>query len=193
MGIRLLSKKKIAAFASVAVFFSFVMLHGIPGFHIDVYSIMSPFDEDTLVEKADLIVVGTVLSDKLVASPSDTFPGVQITTLGSLGVLKDIASVQGGRTLGDSNTVEVRAMGDGAVVKNGLRYEMSSIETPDYKVGERVMLFLEYEKGHELGDGYYSLNGAAGKYVVYGNMAMSPDASMHTRVSDIQQKIRDLQ
>lgn len=189
----MLSKRKIAALASVVIFVSFVMPHGIPGFHIEVYSNLLPFDEDALVEKADLIIVGTVISDKLVASPSNRFPGVQITTLDSLSVLKDIASVQGGRTLGDSNTVEVRAVGDGVVVKNGLRYEMSSFETPDYEVGERVMLFLAYDEGHELGDGYYSLNGATGKYTVYGNKAISPDAAMNTRVSDIQQKIRDSQ
>lgn len=169
------------------------MLYGIPGFSGDVHPFMIFFDEDTLVEKADLIVVGTVLSDRLIASPSDTYPGVQVTTLGSLNVLKDRATVQGGMTLGGSNTVEVRAMGDGIIVKNGLRHEMSNSQTPDYEVGERVMLFLAYDEGHELGDGYYALNGAIGKYTVYGDEATSLDASMNTRVSDIQQKIMDSQ
>lgn len=189
----MLSKKKIAAFVSAAAFLSFVVLHGIPGFSSEVYSSVSPFDEDTLVKRADLIVVGTVLDDRLIASPGNGYPGVQVTMLGSLDVLKDRAAVQGGRTLGDSNTVEVRAMGDGVVIKNGLRYELSSSETPDYKVGERVMLFLEYDEGHTLGDGYYSLNGAIGKYTVYDDKATSLDTSMNTRVSDIRQKILDSQ
>lgn len=189
----MISRKKITAFASLAILLGFVWFHGIPVGSGDVHSMMAYYDTDQLVKEADLVIVGTVLNDRTVASPSDTYPGVQLTELGSLQVLKDIPSKQGGFTLGEASTIEVRAMGNGEVVKNGLRYDMNSNNSAKFATGDRVMLFLEYDVGNDNGDGYYILNGALGKYTVTdGETAKNPDPDRNVSVSDIRSKISSL-
>lgn len=189
--IEMSTKKYTITIAGTAILLGFVAFYGIPVGSGDVHSSMYFFDTDELIDRADLIVIATVNKDVITASPSDTYPGVQLTTLGNLEILKDRAGVQGEKPLGDEKSVEIRSMGNGIVVKNGLRYDVTSYQTPTFTVGERVLLFLEYDKGHDLGDGYYPLNGVVGKYLIDGDMANNVEPDRVVKVSEMKERIMD--
>ncbi len=175
-------QKSFSILATVGILFgTFVFAHGIPYAQVDTSSQIVIFEVDELTEKADLIVIGTVTNDKTIASNSDTYPAVRITSIESLEIIKGSE---------DAKAIEVREFGSGEVVKDGLRYDVTvSQGVPTYEQNERVLLFLDYDEGNALGDGYYVISGAYGKYSIDGNTASHLDSDRTEPVAQLKQKI----
>lgn len=175
-------QKSFSILATVGILFgTFVFAYGIPYAQVETFTQMVVFEVDELSEKADLIVIGTVTNDRTTASNSDTYPAVKITTIESLEIIKGSE---------DATAIEVRDFGSGAVVKDGLRYEVSTgASVPTYKQNERVLLFLDYDEGNELGDGYYIISGTYGKYQIDGNTAKNLDSDRTEPFTQLKEKI----
>jgi hypothetical protein len=90
--------------------------------------------------------------------------------------------------------IEVRLNGEGYADIPGVGRGVKITPPPweaDFKVGEKVLLFLDFDEGNVLGDGYYTVGGFQGKYSIVGDLAVNRDTSRNMQLSELLQIIKN--
>ena len=144
------------------------------------------YSHEDLALHADLILIGTVKSQWFDFRPFDDMP------------LIDTVKVQPEEWLknnhGIDSEVEIRYYGKWAKIADELRARGmgSAAFQPEFKIGEKVLLFLAKEKpGMYMGEGYYSF-GYQGKYSINGkDIAQNLDPEKTISMDEIRKIISE--
>lgn len=145
---------------------------------------VAPFDVEYGTEIADVIAKGTITDVRTESTGDPDHPFVAIATLQVEEYLKNPQQ---------SMTIEVRDVGQGIFdhPKHG-KVEVVAEESSDFKAGEKVLLFLDYDEGNVLGDGYYVIGIFQGKYSLKDDgTAKNADPSKDTTQQELEQKIKN--
>lgn len=145
---------------------------------------VAPFDVEYGTEIADVIARGTISDVRTESTGDPDHPFVAIATLQVEEYLKNPQ---------ESTTIEVRDYGQGVYdhPKHG-KVEVIADDSSDFKAGEKVLLFLDYDEGNVLGDGYYVIGAFQGKYSIKDDgTAKNADPSKDTTLQELEKKIKD--
>lgn len=145
---------------------------------------VAPFDVEYGTGIADIIAKGIVSDVRTESTGDPDHPFVAIATLQVEEYLKNPQ---------ESTTIEVRDFGEGVYdhPKHG-KVEVTADDSSDFKAGEKVLLFLDYDQGNVLGDGYYVIGAFQGKYSIQDDgTARHADSSKDTTLQELEKKIKD--
>ncbi|HEX7031555.1 MAG TPA: hypothetical protein VF172_01005 [Nitrososphaera sp.] len=136
-----------------------------------------------LAKRADLVIIGTVTDKRTETTESTKYPLVNIATIEVVEPLKNGA---------DSKTIEVRSFGTGEATINGIRYNVKVADgSSDLPTGKDMVLFLDYDEGNVLGDGYYVIGGYQGVFTIEDGMAENADSSRDLPMSELRTIIEE--
>ena len=155
-------KIKIGSIAGVFVIASLAWAIMPPAQH-QTFGMIIEYGPEELAQRADLIIVGTISDDIVETTFIDGYPARSVTTVQVGQVLKGTDT---------SKTIQINGFGSGEVIVDGIRTNVQVTENRlDYKQNENVLLFLDYDEGNVLGDGYYVISQVNGKYTIDGETA----------------------
>lgn len=140
-----------------------------------------PDDAEDLVRNSELIIIGTYVNQRTEYTNDDDFPLRSVTTVNVDEVLKGTYT---------NPTIEIYDFGSGTSFKTGYRVEIDSGINLEYKTNEQMFMFLDYDEGNVLGDGYFLLANQFGKYTINGTDANYIIEDRSTTVKDIRDKIQ---
>jgi len=144
---------------------------------------IAPFDPEYGTEVADTIALGKITDVRTESTGNPDHPLVAIATMEVEKYLKNPQN---------STMIEIRDWGQG-VFEDPEKGKVELIaDSADFKVGEKVVVFLNYVEGHVLGDGYYVYSTFLGKYSIdKDGMAKNKDPKLDTSEEDLEKVIKD--
>lgn len=133
---------------------------------------------------SDTIILGTVSDIRTESWNDPSYPLVKIVTVNVEEYPKNSQ---------DAKTIEIRGFGEGIFDDPVLGRSQVEVDggNVDFKVGEKVLVFLDYDAGNVMGDGYYVVGAFQGKYSIEDGMAKNADSNRDTTVEELRETIRD--
>jgi hypothetical protein len=133
---------------------------------------------------ADTIVTGRVSDIRRESWDDPDYPLVRIVTLDVETYLENPR---------DTKTIEIRDFGEG-VFDDPIRGR-SQVQVGGGKVefneGEKVLVFLDYDEGNVMGDGYYVVGASQGKYSIEEGMVKNQDPSRDMPLQEMLKIVSD--
>lgn len=144
-----------------------------------------PLNVTSATEYADTIAIGEIKDIRTENWTDTDHPFVQIVTIE---VERYVANPL------NTSKIEIRDFGEGIYddpVHGKVKLEVTEGQV-DFVVGERALVFLDYDEGNMMGDGYHVVGAHQGKYTIKSNgTAVNQDHAKDSSLAQIEKIVKE--